>query len=482
MKIYKNLFLVLIFVLFSCDGFNEEIVPVNISVEDIGQILVINGEIEENEIAWVQISYSEDIDASINTPIHYEKNASVSINSSNGTNEELVYGWNGIYFGNEIKGKVGETYIMTITIGSETYTAKSTMLSPPGYQGAWVKIGAIDLGSNNNGIDSSEKEGASEYYDEWIINDPSATRNRYLFEWWANGVHYIREDWAIDDNRVVNANEGLKLFTVTLDPLPNQHIRHRTAEIDKITYDYYNMYEKIVRGLVSVASQTPYNPVSNFGKGTIGNFRAVAFSSAILLTPPNISIFAQDEQNVLAFPPNPFFTKYNLYSSTTSGVTNESTVMANLRLGVTDDEIAFHVDTNLTNGSTYYYRLEVEDAEGNVSILSPEVSASPDPNVPADTTSISLGNFPTNVTATAGNGQITISWTTAGDGKLMYGLYWSNQQGITLENTPKDNAFWDIQSPFVHTGLDNSKTYYYRVAVWDGKEVHLSKEVSAVPN
>ena len=472
MKIYKNLFLVLIFVLFSCDGFNEEIVPINISVEDIGQTLVINGEIEENEIAWVQISYSEDIDASINTPIHYEKNASVSINTSNGTNEELVYGWDGVYFGNEIKGKVSETYTMTITIGSETYTAKSTMFSPPGYQGAWVyEIGSTDKGG-----------GSSKYSDEWIINDPSATRNRYLFEWWANGVHYIRQDWAIDDNRVVNANEGLKLFTVTLDPLSNQHIRHRTAEIDKITYDYYNMYEKIVRGLVSVTSQTPYNPVSNFGKGTIGNFRAVSFSSAILLTPPNISIFAQDEQNVLAFPPNPFFTKYNLYSSTTSGVTNESTVMANLRLGMTDDEIAFHVDTNLTNGSTYYYRLEVEDAEGNVSILSPEVSASPDPNVPADTTSISLGNFPTNVTATAGNGQITISWTPAVGSELMHGIYWSNQQGITLENTPKDNAFWDIQSPFIHTGLDNSKTYYYRVAVWDGKEVHLSKEVSAVPN
>ena len=472
MKIYKNLFLVLIFVLFSCDGFNEEIVPINISVEDIGQILVINGEIEENEIAWVQISYSEDIDASINTPIHYEKNASVSITNSYGTSEELVYGWDGVYFGNEIKGKVSETYTMTITIGSETYTAKSTMFSPPGYQGAWVyEIGSTDKGG-----------GSSKYSDEWIINDPSATRNRYLFEWWANGVHYIRQDWAIDDNRVVNANEGLKLFTVTLDPLSNQHIRHRTAEIDKITYDYYNMYEKIVRGLVSVTSQTPYNPVSNFGKGTIGNFRAVSFSSAILLTPPNISIFAQDEQNVLAFEPNSFFNKYNLYWSNSAGVSENSNVVSNFRLGMTDDKINFHVDDNLTNGSTYYYRLEVEDAEGNVSILSPEVSASPDPNVPADTTSISLGNFPTNVTATAGNGQITISWTPAVGSELMHGIYWSNQQGITLENTPKDNAFWDIQSPFVHTGLDNSKTYYYRVAVWDGKEVHLSKEVSAVPN
>ena len=478
MKIYKILYLSFLFILFSCDGFNEEIVPISVNVEDVESILVINGEIEEGKVAWVQISYSEDIDASISSPINYEINASVSIAKSDGSSEEMSHIFNGIYVGSSIKGKVGETHTMTINIGDQTYTATSTMLSPPGYQGAWV----YQLGSNNNGKNSNDDGGASKYSDEWIINDPSATRNRYLFEWWANGVHYIRQDWAIDDNRVVNANEGLKLFTVTLDPLPNQHIRHRTAEIDKITYDYYNMYEKIVRGLVSVASQTPYNPVSNFGKGTIGNFRAVAFSSAILLTPPNISIFAQDEQNVLAFPPNPFFTKYNLYSSTTSGVTNESTVMANLRLGVTDDEIAFHVDTNLTNGSTYYYRLEVEDAEGNVSILSPEVSASPDPNVPADTTSISLGNFPTNVTATAGNGQITISWTTAGDGKLMYGLYWSNQQGITLENTPKDNAFWDIQSPYVHTGLDNSKTYYYRVAVWDDSEIRLSKEVSAKPN
>ena len=79
------------------------------------------------------------------------------------------------------------------------------MLSPPGYLGAWV----YQLASNNNGKNSSEKSGASKYSDEWIINDPSSTRNRYLFEWWANGVHYIRQDWAIDDNRVVNANDGL---------------------------------------------------------------------------------------------------------------------------------------------------------------------------------------------------------------------------------------------------------------------------------
>lgn len=470
MKIYKSLFLS--FFLFSCDGFNEEIVPININVEDVESILVINGEIEENKIAWVQISYSEDIDASINTPINYVKNATVSIITEGGSSEDMPHIGNGIYLGSNIKGMIGETYTMTVTIGSETYTAKSTMFSPPGYQEAWVyEIGSTDKGG-----------GSSKYSDEWIINDPSATRNRYLFEWWANGVHYIRQDWAIDDNRVVNANEGLKLFTITLDPLSNQHIRHRTAEIDKITYDYYNMYEKIVRGLVSVTSQTPYNPVSNFGKGTIGNFRAVAFSSAILLTPPDIFVIAQNKQNVLAFEPNSFFKKYNLYWSNSAGVTENSNVVSNFRLGMTNDKINFYVNDNLNNGSTYYYRLQVEDGEGNVSILSPEVSASPDSNVPADTTSITLGNLPTNIVATPGNGEITISWTPAVGSKLVHGLYWSNQQGITLEKISKDNAFWDIQSPYIHTGLDNSKTYYYRVSVYDGIAVRLSKEVSAKPN
>ena len=149
---------------------------------------------------------------------------------------------------------------------------------------------------------------------------------------------------------------------------------------------------------------------------------------------------------------------------------------------MTNEDINFHVEDNLNNGSTYYYRLQVEDGEGNTSILSPEVSAIPDPNTPADTTSITLGNLPTNVVATGGNGEIIISWKPAVGSKLVHGLYWSNQKGITLNNSSKGNAFWNLQSPYTHKGLDSSKTYYYRVAVWDGVEIRLSTEVSAKPN
>tara|TARA_B100000470_G_scaffold178251_1_gene142728 strand:+ start:64 stop:642 length:579 start_codon:yes stop_codon:yes gene_type:complete len=153
MKIYKILYLSFLFILFSCDGFNEEIVPISVNVEDVESILVINGEIEEGKVAWVQISYSEDIDASISSPINYEINASVSIAKSDGSSEEMSHIFNGIYVGSSIKGKVGETHTMTINIGDQTYTATSTMLSPPGYQGAWV----YQLGSNNNGKNSNDE-------------------------------------------------------------------------------------------------------------------------------------------------------------------------------------------------------------------------------------------------------------------------------------------------------------------------------------
>ena len=63
-----------------------------------------NGEIEEGQIAWVQISYSEDINASLNTPINYEKNATVSISTKSGSSEEMLHIWNGIYIGSKIKG------------------------------------------------------------------------------------------------------------------------------------------------------------------------------------------------------------------------------------------------------------------------------------------------------------------------------------------------------------------------------------------
>ena len=119
MRIDRILFFILFGFIISCDGFHEEMVPINIDVEDVETILVINGKIEEGQIAWVQISYSEDINASANTPINYEKNATVSISTNSGSSEEMLHIWDGIYIGSKIKGIVDEIYTMTVTIGSK---------------------------------------------------------------------------------------------------------------------------------------------------------------------------------------------------------------------------------------------------------------------------------------------------------------------------------------------------------------------------
>lgn len=253
-------------VISSCrKGLQEELIPININLNNIETITVIDAKIEMDSTAWVQISYSEDIDAAFDSIPNYETNAVVEI-SNGASTEVLTYSGNGIYRGNSILGQVGNTYNLSVYINGVAYVANSTMFPP-------ATLTDITL------TPYVGKDGITAYSENWVVNDPSATRNRYMFEWWTNGVHNRAIDWAIDDDRVVNANEGLSLFNPQRDVYEGEITTFRVAEIDKITYDYLNMYEKIVRGIASAGDQTPYNPVSNFGPGTVGNFRAVAFSS-----------------------------------------------------------------------------------------------------------------------------------------------------------------------------------------------------------
>ena len=257
-------------VISSCrKGLQEELIPMDLTVNNIGTITVIDAKIEMDASALVQISYSEDINAAFTPSPNYETNAIIEI-SDGISSEQLTYIGKGVYNGSSILGEVGNTYSITIDINGTIYNAVSTMLPP-----ATLK----DITLTPYQVVGKDGNSYTAYTENWIVNDPSATRNRYLFEWWTNGVHNEIMDWAIDDNRVVNANEGLFLGNITRDVYEGETTTFRVAEIDKSTYDYFNMYEKIVRGIASAGNQTPYNPVSSYGSGTVGNFRAVAFSS-----------------------------------------------------------------------------------------------------------------------------------------------------------------------------------------------------------
>ena len=155
-------------------------------------------------------------------------------------------------------------------------------------------------------------------------------------------------------------------------------------------------------------------------------------------------------------------TSYNLYWSTSPGVTKNSGTKIT---GATSP----YIHTGLTNGTTYYYVVTevTSSVEGAESL---EVSATPK----ADSSTLS------SVTATASNQQVTVAWVKGSTTKATsYNLYWSTAQGVTKNSGTKITG---ATSPYIHSGLTNGTTYYYVVTeVVSGAEGLESVEASATP-
>jgi hypothetical protein len=120
----------------------------------------------------------------------------------------------------------------------------------------------------------------------------------------------------------------------------------------------------------------------------------------------------------------------------------------------------------LTNGTTYYYVVSAVNTSGE-SANSSQVSATPQVGVPA---------APTNVTATPGNGQVTLSWS-ASSGASSY-----NVKRSTTNGGPYTTIASPTTTGYTNTGLTNGTTYYYVVsAVNTSGESANSSQVSATP-
>jgi hypothetical protein len=292
----------------------------------------------------------------------------VQISANNGIQETLAYtGSKGIYKGSSIIGSVGTNYNLTITINDQTYTANATMLPTASYNK--LEINEItENGKNGNPYTA--------YEEVWYVNNDRNARNYYLFEWWTNGVHNKERDWAIDDDRIPNGSNGIRVFNPTISPNANDRLELKTAEIDLNTYNYFNMYEKIIRGMVGVSGQTPYNPASNFGTGTVGNFRAISFANYVVLIPPVLTSSSKATTLDLTFARNQFFIKYTLFWSTSPGVTLNSNVLDLPFVELDNKGVTYGLiqHTGLSSGTTYYYRIQAEDMQGNKSMLSQEIS------------------------------------------------------------------------------------------------------------
>lgn len=155
---------------------------------------------------------------------------------------------------------------------------------------------------------------------------------------------------------------------------------------------------------------------------------------------------------------------YNIYWSTVPGASTISTKISSINS-------TSYIHQGLTPGTTYYYVVTAVNSYGE-SAASLETFALLDTPRPAGA-----------VAAVAGNGEVTVSWST--NGAVSYNIYMASQSGVTQGNyatLPDGMVHASATGSYRYTGLVNGKTYYFVVtSVNSFGESIESSEVSATP-
>ncbi|MGO8670243.1 MAG: fibronectin type III domain-containing protein, partial [Capsulimonadaceae bacterium] len=157
--------------------------------------------------------------------------------------------------------------------------------------------------------------------------------------------------------------------------------------------------------------------------------------------PTGLTATAGNMQVSLSWTGSTGATSYNIYRGTASGA--ESSTSIGTATSTT------YTDTGLTNGVTYFYKVAAVNG-GGTSALSTEVSATPEPPIPA---------APTGLAASGGNTQVILTWT-ASTGATSYNVYRATTSGAE-GSTPIGTA---TATNYTDTGLTNGVKYYYTVA------------------
>jgi len=205
-----------------------------------------------------------------------------------------------------------------------------------------------------------------------------------------------------------------------------------------------------------VAATYTGGPVAGGASANSGQVSATP-QSGVPQAPTGVTATPGNAQVSLAWTASSGATSYNVKRATASG--GPYTVVGS-------PATTSFTNTGLTNGTTYFYVVTAVNASGE-SGNSTQVSATPQAPAPQP---------PTGLSATPGNGQVSLSWT-ASSGATSYNVKRATTSGgpYTLVGSPTTTSF-------TNTALTNGTTYYYVVtAVNASGESGNSTQVSATP-
>ena len=184
--------------------------------------------------------------------------------------------------------------------------------------------------------------------------------------------------------------------------------------------------------------------------------------------PTNVNATAGDGRVRITWHSVSGATSYNIYWFTWSGVSK-----SDYEGKIEDITTTSYIHTGLTNGTTYYYVVTAKNGYEE-SDESSEVSATPS----------ALGvapSAPESISATAGDGQVTISWDSV-SGATSYNIYRHTSPGVSKTNFIEKRIVGTTPYTYTWTGLTNLTTYYYVVTGENSYgESDESEEVSATP-
>jgi fibronectin type 3 domain-containing protein len=233
-----------------------------------------------------------------------------------------------------------------------------------------------------------------------------------------------------------------------------------TRSLNYIAKSYWN--DGLFQG--DVAEIILYNrKLSTFENGAVQAYVAGKYgitmggSSPALGAPTNVVATAGDRSVALGWSAVTGATGYRVYRRTSSG--SSYTLIAS-------PTATTYTNTGLTNGTTYQYVVRAFNAT-LTSADSLAVSATPSAATLAP---------PTGVTATAGNGSVSLSWG-AVTGASGYRVYRSATSG-----GPYSLLASTTSRTYSNTGLSNGTTYYYVVRAYNATVQSVdSQQVAATP-